>query len=94
MTIHAMFTITVTNPESLAKYREVAGQALAKYGGALVQASPAVIVLDGSSSAPTMAAVLSFPDADAAKAWHVDPELAHAHDLRRDAGTTSLVLLT
>ena len=58
MTTHAIFTITVTNPDSMAKYREVAGQALAKYGGALVQASPAVTVLDGSDAAPTMAAVL------------------------------------
>lgn len=59
MAIHAMFTITVTNPDSMAKYREVAGPALAKHGGALVQASAAVNVLDGSGAAPTMAAYAS-----------------------------------
>lgn len=93
MTVHAVFTITITNPESLGKYREVAAAALAKHGGAVVQASPAVSVLDGTTAAPNMAAVLSFPDADAAHAWHSDPDLADVHDLRRNAGQTDLILL-
>jgi uncharacterized protein (DUF1330 family) len=93
MSIHAIFTITIDNPESIAQYREVAADALTKHGGAVVQASPVLTVLDGSDPAPSMAAVLAFPDAQAAKAWHSDPALAHVHDLRRNAGPSTLILL-
>lgn len=93
MATHAVFTLSLTNPDRLAQYREVAAQALAKHGGAVVQASGSITRLDGDQDTPTMAAVLSFPDADAALAWHADPELAETHDLRRGAGNTNLILL-
>lgn len=93
MSVHAIFTITIDTPESIAQYREVAADALAKHGGAVAQASPALTVLDGTDPKPSMAAILSFPDADAAQAWHSDPALAHVHDLRRNAGPSTLILL-
>jgi uncharacterized protein (DUF1330 family) len=40
-----------------------------------------------------MLALLSFPDAEAAKAWISDPELAPVHALRNQAGRSVVKLL-
>ena len=91
--IHAVFKATVTNPEALAAYRGQAGAALAKHGGKVEQATPSPSALDGNPTIPTVAAVLSFPDARAARDWINDPDLADLHDLRRSAGDTEILLL-
>lgn len=93
MSTHALFTITLTNPDSMEKYREIAGTALAKHGGEVLQASGSVTVLDGDEPTPSIAAILRFPDAAAAIAWHSDSTLTEAHNLRRSAGKTSLMLM-
>lgn len=91
--VYAYAKITVTNPESLAKYRDVAGAALAKHGGKVESASREFTALDGAPDAPDVGALLSFPDRDAAIAWSSDPELADVHALRRDAGASDILLL-
>ncbi|MEP1962346.1 DUF1330 domain-containing protein [Tateyamaria sp.] len=91
--IYAYVKLTVTNPESLAKYRDVAGAALAKHGGKVESAAREFTVLEGAPDVPNMAALLSFPDKDAAIAWSEDPELADVHALRRGAGASDILLL-
>ena len=76
MTAYALVTLTITDPEKMAAYREVAGPALAKYGAEPVQVSPDAVWLDGDNNAPDVAVLLSFPDRDAALGWRNDPELA------------------
>lgn len=92
--IYAYALLTVSNPDSLAKYREEAGPALARHGGAIVGASGALTQLDGAPALPDVAAILSFPDTEAAKAWIDDPELADIHALRRNAGASEIVLMS
>ena len=91
--IYAYVHLDITNPDSLAQYRERAGAALEKHGGAVAGAAPGPTVLEGSLAAPSMAAVLTFPDRDAALAWIGDPDLAEVHALRRGAGSSSIVLI-
>ena len=91
--IHAYVKLTVTNPAPLAKYREVAGDALARHGGSVVQASTETTSLDGQPDMPDIAVILSFPDKASALAWINDPDLAAVHDLRRSAGASDIVLL-
>ena len=93
MTAHAFVTLTVTNPDKMAAYREVAGPALEKYGAKPLQVSPEATWLDGDGDAPDVAVLLAFPDRDAAQAWRDDPELAEVHQLRNDAGTCRILLL-
>ncbi len=93
MTTHAVATLTVTNPESLAAYREKAGAALAKHGGAILQASGDLAIIEGEGTLPTAIALLSFPSKDAAQAWMNDPALSDVHALRRGSGTTTITLL-
>ena len=91
--IYAIAQLTITNADSMAKYREVAGDALAKHGGKVEAASGAFTVLDGNPSLPNAAALLSFPDKDAALGWANDPDLADVHALRRNAGSSDILLL-
>lgn len=91
--IYAYAKLTVTNPDALAQYRDVAGPALAKHGGKVESASSDFTVLDGTPDTPKVAALLSFPDKEAAMAWAADPELADVHALRRSAGGSDILLM-
>lgn len=91
--IYAYAKLTVKNPDALNAYREKAGEALARHGGKVEQASGQTISLDGRPDVPDVAAILSFPDRAAAEAWINDPDLAAVHDLRRDAGASDILLL-
>ncbi len=91
--IYAYAVLTVTNPDALTNYRDVAGSALAKHGGKVESATSEFTVLDGSPETPDVAALLSFPNKEAALAWANDPQLADVHVLRRSAGGSNILLL-
>ena len=91
--IYAYAKLTIINPDSLDKYRNVAGAALAKHGGNVVSTARECTQLDGNPDTPDVAALLSFPDREAALAWANDPELADVHALRRSAGGSDILLL-
>ena len=90
---YAYAELTINNPNALAEYRDVAGEALAKHGGKVEAAAKEFTVLDGKPDAPDTAALLSFPSKDAALAWANDPDLADVHALRRSAGGSDILLL-
>ena len=91
--IYAYAKLTVSNPEALAEYRDVAGEALAKHGGKVESASGELTAIDGTPDIPNVAALLSFPDKAAALAWANDPDLSDVHALRRSAGASDIVLI-
>ena len=91
--IYAYASLTVTDPEKLAAYRGHAADALAKHGGQLAAAGADFTVLDGAPNQPNVAAIMTFPDRDAALGWINDPELADIHALRRGAGQSDILLL-
>jgi len=91
--IYALFKAKITNPDSLAKYREKAGAALAVHGGKVETGTQDATALDGHPDMPDLAALLSFPDKAAALAWINDPDLTDLHELRRGAGETEILLL-
>lgn len=93
MTTFAIAHLTVSNPDSLAAYREKAADALAKHGGTVVQASADVIAIEGEPAMPNMIAVIQFPDQAAAVAWKNDPDLQDVHALRLNSGKTEIICL-
>ncbi|WP_299625564.1 DUF1330 domain-containing protein [uncultured Tateyamaria sp.] len=93
MTTHAVVLLKVSNPETLALYREKAAEALARHGGSVVQASPEPSVLEGTAPTPDMMALLQFPDRAAAQAWKADPDLQDIHALRMGIGASDILLL-
>lgn len=93
MPAYAFVTLDVTNPDKLAAYREVAGDALAKHGGKVLQGSMEPVVLEGDIPAPPMAVVLEFETREGATSWHADPDLMATHALRTGSGKTAITLL-
>ena len=91
--VYAYVNMNITQPESLAKYREHAAAALSKYGGAVLVAGKENQVIEGNANVPDMAAILTFPDKDAALSWINDSELAEVHQMRQGAGDVSIVLI-
>lgn len=91
--VYAYVDMNISHPESLAKYREHAGTALAKHGGVVMVAGKENQVIEGLKTAPGMAAVLTFPDKASALSWINDPELAEIHAMRKNAGDVSIVLI-
>lgn len=93
MNIQALALITVTDKDTLGRYREKAADALAKHNGSVIAADPAPIVLEAASDTPNIAALLSFPDVEAAQAWINDSDLADVHALRNGGGKSTIVVL-
>ncbi|MEP2707242.1 MAG: DUF1330 domain-containing protein [Roseibium sp.] len=93
MTIQAFAQITVTDKETLLRYREKVAATLAKHSGSVVAADPAPIVLEAATDAPSTTALLSFPNVEAAQNWIDDPDLADVHALRNSAGKSTIVVL-
>lgn len=92
MTIYAVVELNLKDKDKMAAYREKAGAALAKHGGAVVSAGPNPEVLEGDTNTPDMMVLVSFPDVEAARAWRADPELAETHALR-NAGADSTITI-
>lgn len=84
----------ILDAEKLATYRSRAAAALKRHGGSLHAAGAVAETLEGAPMAADTAAVLSFPDAEAARGWINDPELAETHALRRGSGESTIVMLS
>lgn len=93
MPTHAVVSLWVKNLDRLKEYRELAGDALQRHGGEVIEASPSPSVLDGKPALPDMMVILRFPDAQAARAWIADPELADVHALRRGGAQSDIILM-
>lgn len=94
MTTYVIAVNTIHDSEALARYRPKAGEALGKHGGQIVAAGPLTHALEGAPEAkPDIAAILSFPSAEAAQAWIGDTELEAVHAERRASGDTRVWML-
>ncbi|MEP3049621.1 MAG: DUF1330 domain-containing protein [Roseibium sp.] len=93
MNIQALALITVADKDTMGRYREKAADALAKHNGNVVAADPAPVVLEAAGDTPNLAALLSFPNLEAAQSWINDPDLADVHALRNKGGKSTIVVL-
>lgn len=90
---YAYVTLDISNPDSLAKYRDNAQGALDKYGGSVVSVSKDARALEGEPALPEIAVILSFPDVESATNWIEDESLSEIHAMRRGAGKSTITLL-
>lgn len=93
MTAYAIVTITLDDRETFARYRSMAGPALARHKAEPLAVSPEAQVIEGAGPAPDVTVILTFPDRDHAMAWINDPEIAEVHALRRASGTSRIILM-
>lgn len=90
MSIFAVALVTPKDPETFAKYRDVAGEALGKHGGRVATVLQDPVRLEGSVATPKAIALLEFPNVQAAHNWHNDPELKNIHALRTGGADVSI----
>lgn len=83
---------SMNDKDTFAKYREVAGAALAKHGGRVLSSTPGPKQIEGTPQDLVALVILEFPDADAAQAWRQDPDLTETHALRTAAADFSFYI--
>ena len=92
MTAYVTVQISMKDPDAFDAYRKVAGPALGKHGAKPISAGQAEVLHDGGiGTAPSV--LLEFVDAEAARAWMSDPELADVHAQRNKGADVTLTLL-
>ena len=83
--------VTVTDPESYAKYAELAGPAIAKHGGAFIARGGKFVQLEGKERPRNV--VAKFETVDAAVACYNSPEYQAALDHARGASERELMVV-
>jgi uncharacterized protein (DUF1330 family) len=83
--------VTVTDPESYAKYAELAGPAIAKHGGHFIARGGRYVQLEGQERPRNV--VAKFPSVEAAEACYNSPEYQKALDQARDASERELLIV-
>ena len=76
MAVYAMVHIDVTNPGEYAKYAELAGPAVLKYGGEFLARGGECVHMEGKGRARNV--IIRFKDMDTAKAFYHSPEYQEA----------------
>lgn len=92
MAAYVAVQIDVQDPETYARYRELAPPSIAVYGGRYLVRGGETTVLEGSWS-PRRFVILEFPSADQAQRWWDSPEYAEAKALRQSAAHTEMLLV-
>lgn len=93
MTTYALVTVTVNDGEKFAAYREAAGPAMAKHRVTPLAVSRDAQILEGEGAAPNVTVILQFESRETALGWINDPEIAHVHKMRNDAGQSRIILM-
>ncbi len=84
--------LTTTGPESIQQeYGRVSRDIVAKFGGRYIARSQQNTLLEGDGTAPCCMAIISFPNAEAAKSWFDSPENQEAAKIRRSGATFRIV---
>lgn len=92
MAAYVVLDIKVTDPQTFAKYRELAPPAIAAYGGKYLARGGATEVLEGSWT-PNRIVILEFPTAEQAKQWLESAEYREARAMRHAAANTNSIVV-
>ena len=84
--------ITVEDPETYARYREMVPPSIAAYGGRFLARGGATETLEGTWS-PRRLVLLEFPTPERARAWWASPEYAEAKALRQSCSRAEMLLV-
>jgi len=76
MAVYAMVHIDVKDAEAYAKYAEIAGPAVAKYGAEFLARGGESLQMEGTGRARNV--IIKFADWDTAKAFYASPEYQEA----------------
>jgi len=89
---YVLVEISVTDPETFAAYRDLAGVAATAHGATYLARGGATELLEGKGE-PERVVLLEFADADAARTWYHSEEYTLARAARARAATARFVLV-
>jgi uncharacterized protein (DUF1330 family) len=92
MRAYIVVEIDIHDPETYARYKEMAPPSIAKYKGKYLVRGAKTTTLEGTWD-PKRFVILEFPSAEAAKDWWNSPEYAPAKALRQSCATTQMLLV-
>jgi len=92
MPVHIIADVTIHDPVTYDRYKELAPASIAKYGGRYTIRGATVTTLEGSWK-PARFVMLEFPTAERAQAWWNSPEYAPAKALRHASARTEMLLV-
>ncbi len=88
MTVYVIADVEVTDDAWIPEYAQKVHDIVHKHGGKYLARSANVEVLEGEPLPTTLIALLTFPDAESARAFAEDPEYA-PYGSSRQAGSNS-----
>ncbi|MBS1677629.1 MAG: DUF1330 domain-containing protein [Actinobacteria bacterium] len=94
MPAYVVALVKPLDKEGIVKYREIAAEAIARYGGRYVIRGGGLIAdtLEGELPDAERAIVLEFPDLAAAKGWWESPEYAPAREIAETAMRRTMIV--
>ena len=92
MPAYVIVDISISDPETYERYKELAPPSIAEYGGRYIARGGATTVLEGEW-APERLVILEFPSAAQATAWWGSESYAEAKALRQAAASSRMVLV-
>ena len=92
MPAYVIVQITVRDPVTYERYKELAPPSIAAYGGRYLARGGATETLEGSWR-PTRLVILEFPSVERARDWWSSPEYAAAKALRQQSADTEMLLV-
>lgn len=91
MTAYVIVDIEVTDPENYETVKKLTPPIVAKYGGKYLSRGGTTEVIEGDWR-PKRLVILSFENAEKARAWLNSPEFAPIRELRANTAVTRMVL--
>lgn len=92
MPAYVLIDVRTTDEERAARYREVSGPSVARFGGRFVVRGGAMRVLEGDWE-PERVVVIEFPSTEVAAQWYDSDDYRNARAVRDGAGTWQMVLV-
>jgi uncharacterized protein (DUF1330 family) len=85
MAAYSITDVEVLDADEFKRYREVAGAAVARYGGRFLVRGAEPVVAEGEWPSGQRVNVIEFPSMDQLRAWYDSPEYAPARDIAKNA---------
>jgi uncharacterized protein (DUF1330 family) len=92
MPAYIVLNVTVREREAYDRYKQLAAQSVAAYGGRYLVRGGATETLEGQWH-PSRFVILEFPSLKQGRAWWMSPEYAPAKALRQSCADTDMVLV-
>ena len=92
MPAYVVLNVTVRDREAYDRYKQLASQSVALYGGRYLVRGGATETLEGGWH-PTRFVILEFATVEWGRAWWTSPEYGPAKALRQSCADTEMVLV-